>query len=284
MRFLVTGAGGQVGAEVVEIVDAMSHHAVVGLDHRALDTGDRDAVEQTFGAVLPDVVVNCAAWTDVDGCEGDPERAFRDNALAVRNVAVAASRVGAHVVHVSTDYVFDGAKTEPYHEWDALGPRSVYGHSKAGGEQELQSHATSWSLVRTAWVFGRRGRNFVDAILARARAGEPLRVVDDQRGSPTYAPDLAEALVGLAVGRSQGIFHVTNQGSCTWHTFAEEIVAASGLASRPIERITSADLARPAPRPANSVLDNVALRLSGRPLLRDYRGALAARLASAGDA
>lgn len=282
MRIVVTGAGGQVGAEVVGLLEPQTHHEVVGLDHHALDTGDRDAVEQVLGSVLPDAVVHCGAWTDVDGCEADPDRAWRDNALAVRHVASAASRVGAHVVHVSTDYVFGGTKAEPYHEWDALAPQSVYGHSKAGGELELQRHASSWTLVRTAWVFGRRGRNFVDSILARARAGEPLRVVDDQRGSPTYAPDLAQALVRLAIGRHQGVFHVTNQSSCTWHRFAEEIVAAAGVAPTvPIERITSAELARPAARPSNSVLDNVALRLQGLPLLRDYHDALVAKLGGA---
>ncbi len=279
MRFVVTGAGGQVGAEVVGLLERQTRHEVVGLDHHGLDIGDRDAVEQILGRVLPEAVVHCGAWTDVDGCEADPERAWRDNALAVRHVAVAASRIGAHVVHVSTDYVFGGAKAEPYHEWDAVAPQSVYGSSKAGGELELQRHATSWTLVRTAWVFGRRGRNFVDSIVARARAAEPLRVVDDQRGSPTYAPDLAEALVRLAIGRHQGVFHVTNQGSCTWHRFAEEIVAAAGIdPAGPIERISSSELGRPASRPANSVLDNVALRLLGLPLLRDYHDALACRL------
>ena len=281
MRFVVTGADGQLGAEVVSLVERAAHHEVVGLGHAVLDIGDRDAVEQALGAVLPDVVVHCGAWTDVDGCEGDPDRAYRDNALAVRHVAVAASRIGAHVVHVSTDYVFGGAKAEPYHEWDGLAPQSVYGHSKAGGELELQRHATSLALVRTAWVFGRRGRSFVDAILTRARVGEPLRVVDDQRGSPTYAPDLAEALVRLAVGRFQGVFHVTNQGTCTWHRFAEEIVAAADVVTGPIERITSAELARPAARPANSVLDNAALRLHGLPLLRDYHEALVDKIAVA---
>jgi dTDP-4-dehydrorhamnose reductase len=284
VRVLVTGAGGQVGAEVVGLLEAQPHHEVVGLDHAGLDCGDRDAVEQVVGAVLPDAVVHCAAWTNVDGCESDPDRAWRDNGLAVRHVAVAASRVGAHVTHVSTDYVFDGELDRPYVEWDAVGPRSAYGRSKLAGEIELQQHATSWTLVRTAWVFGRRGGNFVDTMLRVAGAGGPLRVVDDQRGSPTYAPDLAEALVRLTVGRLAGTFHVTNQGSCTWHRFAEEIVAAAGLAERagPVAAISSAELGRPAPRPSNSELANTALRLSGLPLLRDYHEALHDKLTAVG--
>jgi len=274
VRVLVTGAGGQVGAEVV------------GFDHAGLDCGDRDAVEQVVGSVLPDAVVHCAAWTNVDGCESDGDRAWRDNGLAVRHVAVAAARVGAHVTHVSTDYVFDGELDRAYTEWDAVGPRSAYGRSKLAGEHELVQHASSWTLVRTSWVFGRRGGNFVDAILNRARQGEPLRVVDDQRGSPTYAPDLAAALVRLTVGRHVGTFHVTNQGVCTWHRFAEEIVAAAGLAERvgPIAAISSDELGRPAPRPVNSELANTALRLSGLPLLRDYHEALVDKIAAAGPA
>jgi dTDP-4-dehydrorhamnose reductase len=284
VRILVTGAGGQVGAEVVALLGDQPHHDVVGLDHAGLDCGDRDAVEQVVGAVLPDAVVHCGAWTNVDGCESDPDRAWRDNGLAVRHVAVAASRVGAHVTHVSTDYVFDGELDRPYVEWDPAGPRSAYGRSKLAGELELVQHATAWTLVRTSWVFGRRGPNIVDTMLRVARAGGPLRVVDDQRGSPTYAPDLAAALVRLTVGRHAGTFHVTNQGACTWHRFAEEIVAGAGLGevAGPVAPITSAELGRPAPRPSNSELANVALRLTGLPLLRDYHEALADKLAAVG--
>jgi dTDP-4-dehydrorhamnose reductase len=284
VRVVVTGAGGQVGAEVVELLGAQAHHEVVALDHAALDCGDRDAVEQVIGAVLPDAVVHCAAWTNVDGCESDPDRAWRDNGLAVRHVAVAATRVGAHVTHVSTDYVFAGDLDRAYTEWDAVGPRSAYGRSKLAGELELVQHAAAWTLVRTSWVFGRRGRSFVDFILDQARQGGPLRVVDDQRGSPTFAPDLAEAVVRLTVGRHTGTFHVTNQGVCSWHRFAEEIVTAAGLAERagPVAAITSTELGRPAPRPANSELANTALRLSGLPLLRDYHEALVDKLAAVG--
>ncbi|HEX6381578.1 MAG TPA: dTDP-4-dehydrorhamnose reductase, partial [Acidimicrobiia bacterium] len=226
LRIMVTGAGGQVGSEVAAHVP---HHDVIALDHGSCDLADRESVELAVVSAAPAAVVNCAAWTDVDGCEADPERAVLVNALGVRHLAVACARVGAHLVHVSTDYVFSGEKDGPYDEWDEPDPRSVYGRSKLGGEREVARHAGSWAIARTSWVFGRRGRNFVDTILGRARKGLPLRVVDDQRGCPTYAPDLAGALARLAVERRPGIYHVTNQGACTWHDLAVASVELAGL-------------------------------------------------------
>ena len=275
MRLLVTGAGGQVGAEVAP---HLVHHDVVALDRSRLDLADRDAVEQVLGTVLPDAVVNCAAYTDVDGCESDPDRAMRVNALGVRHLAVACARVGAHVVHVSTDYVFSGDKDGPYDEWDTPAPRSAYGRSKLGGEAEVARHAGSWALVRTSWVFGRRGRNFVDTIVGRAREGQPLRVVTDQRGCPTYAPDLAGVLARLAVERRVGIYHVTNEGACTWHELARAAVELAGLDPGAVGEMTTAELGRPAPRPANSVLAGTALAASGFKRLRPWREALAEKM------
>jgi dTDP-4-dehydrorhamnose reductase len=276
LRILVTGAGGQVGSEVAA---HLPHHHVVALDHSGCDLAVRDSVEQAITAAAPAAVVNCAAWTDVDGCEADPERAFRINALGVRHLAAACARVGAHLVHVSTDYVFSGDKDGPYDEWDEPAPRSVYGRSKLGGEREVADHAGSWSIARTSWVFGRRGRNFVDTIVGRARDGAPLRVVDDQRGCPTYAPDLAGALARLAVERRQGVYHVTNQGACTWHDLACAAVELAGLDPSAIGTTTTAELGRPAPRPANSVLSGAAWAAAGMPPLRPWRDALAERLA-----
>jgi len=276
MRIMVTGAGGQVGSEVAA---HLPHHDVVALDHRACDLADRDSVEQAVASAAPAAVINCAAWTDVDGCEADPERAVLVNALGVRHLAAACARVGAHLVHVSTDYVFSGDKDGPYDEWDEPGPRSVYGRSKLGGEREVARHAGSWAIARTSWVFGRRGRNFVDTILARARKELPLRVVDDQRGCPTYAPDLAGALARLAVGRRPGIYHVTNAGACTWHDLAVAAVDLAGLDPSVVGTATTAELERPAPRPANSVLSGAAWTAAGLSPLRPWREALAERLA-----
>jgi dTDP-4-dehydrorhamnose reductase len=275
VRILVTGAGGQVGSEVAA---HLPRHDVFALGRLELDVAERDTVEQVLGTVLPDAVVNCAAYTDVDGCETDPDRAMAANALGPRHLAAACTRVGAHLVHVSTDYVFDGEKDGPYDEWDLPGPRSVYGRSKLGGEVEVARHASSWTVARTSWVFGRRGRNFVDTILGRAREGAPLRVVTDERGCPTYAPDLAGMLARLAVERRQGVYHVTNQGACSWHEFARAAVELAGLDPDVVGATTAAEFGRPAPRPANSVLANTALAASGLPRLRPWRAALEDKL------
>ena len=269
---MVTGAGGQVGSEVAA---HLPHHDVIRFDHRSCDLADRDSVEQAVAAAAPAAVINCAAWTDVDGCEADPERAVLVNALGVRHLAVACARVGAHLVHVSTDYVFSGNKDGPYDEWDEPDPRSVYGRSKLGGEREVAGHAGSWAVARTSWVFGRTGRNFVDTIVARARKELPLRVVDDQRGCPTYAPDLAGALARLAVERRPGTYHVTNEGACTWHDLAVAAVELAGLDPSVVGTATTAELERPAPRPANSVLSGVAWAAAGLTPLRPWREALA---------
>jgi dTDP-4-dehydrorhamnose reductase len=270
MRVLVTGAGGQVGRELVEAFDEHGHHDVVACDRSVLDVTDRDRVLQVITTAEPDVVVHAAAWTDVDGCELDADAAYRTNALGTRHVVHAARMVNARVCYLSTDYVFDGSGTRAYHEWDATNPLSVYGRSKLGGEAELDSDDT---VVRTSWVWGREGRNFVKTVLGKARAGEKLRVVDDQYGCPTFAGDLAGMVRRLVVARLPGIYHVTNQGTTTWYRFACDILAAGGLDPALATPISTAEMdpPRPAPRPSNSVLDNAALRLSGLPLLPDHR-------------
>jgi len=258
-RVLITGGSGQLGRELVDVFDG----AVV-TDESSLDITDRDATVGAITSLGPDVIVHTAAWTDVDGCEADTARAMQVNALGTRHVADGARRVGAHVVYVSTDYVFDGTKPVPYDEWDLPAPRSVYGRSKLGGERELDPGAT---IVRTSWLFGRHGSNFVKTIL---RATGELRVVDDQRGCPTAAADLAAVVRQLAVGRLPGVFHVTNQGHTTWFEFARDILIAADDDPARVVPISTAELGRPAPRPANSVLDNAALRLIGIPLAADH--------------
>lgn len=261
LRVLVTGAGGQVGRELVNAFTRAGHE-VVAADHRRLDIGDRPAVLQLVDAVSPHALVNAAAWTAVDACEADPDRAWRDNSLGVRHVAEAARRFGAHVCHLSTDYVFDGDQASPYVEWDRPNPRSVYGRSKLGGEAELGPGAT---LVRTSWVCGRQGANVVKAVLRLAAEHDELTFVDDQRGSPTVASDLAAKVVELVVARLPGTFHVTNQGSTSWCGLARAVMDAAGLDPARVRPIATTELdpPRPAPRPASAVLDNAALRLMG---------------------
>jgi dTDP-4-dehydrorhamnose reductase len=272
MRVLVTGAGGQVGHEVVAAFEA-SGHEVIAAGRRALDIADRDAVLGALSTLAPTAVVNTAAWTAVDACEADPDRAFAVNALGVRHLAEGARLTGAHLCHLSTDYVFSGTKDGPYHEWDDPDPRSVYGRSKLAGEAELGPGAT---VVRTSWVCGRVGSNMAKTVLRLAAERHEMAFVDDQRGCPTVASDLAATVRTLVVGRRPGVFHVTNQGATTWYGFARAVMAAAGHDADRVRAITTAELdsPRPARRPANSTLDNLALRLGGLPLLPPWRESL----------
>jgi dTDP-4-dehydrorhamnose reductase len=270
MKVLVTGAGGQVGRE---LVDALAPHDVVACTHAQLDIGDRDAVLGAVTSLRPDAIAHCAAWTNVDGCESDHDRAFRDNAMANRYVMEAARRVGAYVVTLSTDYVFDGEKDTPYHEWDTPNPQSVYGESKLAGEFEIDPDC---GVVRTSWVCGRHGSNMVKTILRLAAQPGPMRFVSDQRGSPTIVSDLVVALRSFVIDRLPGTWHVTNQGALTWYEFARVVLLAAGDDPGRVEAIKTGELEppRPAARPANSELENRALRLAGRPLLPHYRDSL----------
>jgi dTDP-4-dehydrorhamnose reductase len=284
MRVLVTGAGGQLGREVVDVCNAAGDE-VVACGPATMDLSDRDQVLQVVVASAPDAVVHTGAWTDVDGCEADPDRAYAVNALGTRHVAEAARMARARICYVSTDYVFDGTGSRPYHEWDAPNPVSVYGRSKLAGEGVLGPDDT---VVRTSWVCGRHGKNFVKAILGRAARGQPLTVVDDQHGCPTFAEDLASMIRTLVVARRPGVFHVTNQGPTTWYRFACDAVEAAGFDVDLVRPITTAELRPPrlAARPAYGVLDNAALRLSGVPLLADHHEPLerlAKELVTAGE-
>jgi len=270
MKVLITGTGGQVGHAMAEHCAAQGDD-VVAADRAALDITDRDAVLAAITTLQPDVVVNPAANTDVDGCERDPDAAYAVNSLAVRHLADGCRLAGAHLVHVSTDYVFDGRKGAPYVEWDETGPLSVYARSKLGGEREAGPDAT---VVRTSWVFSRGGKNFVQAVLDRAAAGGPLRYIDDQRGTPTLADDLAVVLRQLAVERRTGLFHVSNGGETTRFDQARRVLAAAGLDPDQVVPITSDELPWVAERPSATVLDNAALRLSGMRALRDHTEAL----------
>ena len=279
MRVLITGAAGQLGQDLARHCAAAGDE-VVACSSAQLDLGDRDSVLAAITSTAPDLVVNAGAWTAVDDCEADPDRAFRVNALGVRWVTEAARHVGAHVVQVSTDYVFAGDKPAPYVEWDQPNPLSTYGRSKLGGEQEVDPAHT---IVRTAWVCGAHGRNMVKTVLGLADRPE-LAFVDDQRGCPTFTADLAVAVRRLGLSRVPGTFHVTNQGETTWYGFVRDILELAGHDPGKVRPIATADLdpPRPAPRPANSVLDNAALRFGGFPLLPHYRDSLARLLAELG--
>lgn len=271
MRILVTGAGGQLGMDLVPL---LSPHEAVTPGRRELDITDRASVLRTLRDSKPDIVVNCAAMTRVDDCESQVDRAFAVNSLAVGHLAEGCRLIGAHLTTISTDHVFDGTKPGAYNERDPLSPISVYGRSKAAGESRAGGDAT---IVRTSWLCGEFGANMVKTILGLLREDAPLRFVDDQIGHPTFAADLAPVVCELALQRRSGVFHVTNQGAVTWFEFARAVAAAAGADPRRVVPCATADLRplRPAPRPANSVLDNAALRLAGLAQTRDFREPLA---------
>ena len=274
MKLLVTGAGGQLGVDLAAHAVSLGDD-VVGLDKAALDITDPVAVRELLVATRPDAVINAAAYTAVDACETNEALAFAVNADAVGHLSAACELVDAHFVHVSTDYVFDGTLDRPYREDDATNPQSVYGKSKLAGEHAAGDAA---AVVRTSWVCGEHGNNMVKLVLRLAAdPDQALAFVDDQRGHPTFTADLAPALRRLAADRRIGIHHVTNQGAVSWYEFVREILAASGHDPDRVRPIATADLdpPRPAPRPANSVLDNAVWRAAGLPMLRDFRAPLA---------
>ena len=272
MRLLITGAGGQLGADLAAAAAESRGADVIAADRARVDVGDRDAVLQVLTATRPGVVVHAGAWTAVDACEADPDRAFRVNALGSRHVAEGAALVGAHLVYLSTDYVFDGRAAGGYREWDATNPLSVYGRSKLAGEHEVQALRPGATIVRTSWVCSAHGQNMVKTVLRLAASHPELRFVADQHGCPTFTEDLAGMILRLAAARLPGVFHVTNQGATTWFQFAQDVLRAAGADPERVQPIATADLRppRPAPRPANSVLDNAALRYLGIPLLDDH--------------
>lgn len=272
MRLVVTGSKGQLGTELLPLVE--DRHEVLGLDLHNCDLTRRDQVLAAITSFRPDVVLHLAAYTAVDACETDVDTAYAVNALATRFIADGARRVGAHVVYVSTDYVFDGTKDSPYVEWDQPCPVSVYGRTKYAGELEIDK---GWTIARTSWVCGARGKNIVKTVLGLARNGTSMRFVTDQIGHPTFTSDLAPMLVRLGVERAPGIFHTTNQGAVSWYEFVRDICVADGRDPDLVEPITTAQLdpPRPAPRPANSVLDDVAWRGHGFPRADHYSVPLA---------
>jgi dTDP-4-dehydrorhamnose reductase len=276
VKALVLGSAGQLGRELAQ---RLGDELAWAGGRAELDVTDERAVAALVARVRPDVLFNATAYNRVDAAESEPEQAFAVNALAPRALALAARDAGALLVHVSTEYVFDGASPRPYLEDDPAHPLSVYGASKLAGERHVLASGAEALVVRTSGVLARRGSaqkggSFVDRILAQARAGKPLRVVADQVFAPTSAGELAGALIALFRLGARGLYHVTNQGSCSWHELATAALAAAGL-TRPVEAIAAVELGLPARRPAYSVLDTSRSRALGLPPLRSWKDALA---------
>ncbi|MEW9672165.1 dTDP-4-dehydrorhamnose reductase [Ammoniphilus sp. 3BR4] len=271
MKILVTGAGGQLGRDLVRILS--KEHKVFGYSRHELDITDPAQVLACLRQLKPHAVVHAAAYTKVDLAETEKEQAYLVNAYGTRNVAVAAQSVGAKMAYVSTDYVFDGKTSTPYHEFDETNPLNVYGNSKLAGEEFVRSFSDKFFIVRTSWVYGVHGTNFVKTMLKMAEERNELRVVSDQIGSPTYTVDLCQFIGELMTTEKYGIYHASNAGRCSWHEFATVIFEETQKAIRVVP-IKTGDFPRPAIRPAFSVLDHMSIRLNDFSGLRHWKEAL----------
>jgi dTDP-4-dehydrorhamnose reductase len=274
MRVMVTGAGGQLGTELMGVI-AKRGHDTVGLDHRSCDIAVPGAASAAIDEHRPDAVINCAAWTKVDGAEAEPDRAHSANAVGPRLLAAACRDAGVRLCHLSTDFVFDGTARAPLDESHPTQPLGVYGASKLAGEEEVRAICPDYSIVRTSWLYGTKGPNFVLTILRQAREHQRLRVVADQHGSPTWTGHLAPALVRLVEAGYRGTFHLSGSGETTWHGFAVEVLRIAGLGDVHVEPVPTEAYPSAARRPAFSVLDNRAWRLLGECPLPLWREGLA---------
>ena len=288
MKIMITGSHGQLGNELQSILasgksqigdipQTLLNSEVLAVDIDNLDITDVVAVKDFVNSNRPDVIINCAAMTNVDGCESDYETAFKVNALGVRNLAMAAQQTGAKFIHVSTDYVFAGNGVKPYVEWDAVNPQSVYGASKALGEKYALSFCSRSFIVRTSWLYGLVGKNFVKTVRRVIKTNGSIGVVCDQRGNPTNANDLAHHLLKLAVTEEYGIYHCTGEGECSWYDFAVKIAEYSGFGDTVTPCTTEEYNEKfnvPTKRPEYSSLSNLALECTVGNEMRDWEIAL----------
>ncbi|ANB60741.1 dTDP-4-dehydrorhamnose reductase [Anoxybacteroides amylolyticum] len=271
-KILVTGAKGQFGTEMVKLLKDMEYE-IYGYGRTELDITDFQQVKSVIDHIHPSVVIHAAAYTKVDAAESEPDQAFLVNAYGTRNIAVASERIGAKFVYISTDYVFDGTANVPYNEFAFTNPISVYGKSKLAGEQFVRDLHSKFFIIRTSWVYGKHGNNFVKAMLTLAQEKRELFVVDDQIGCPTYAVDLASYIFQLIQTEKYGVYHISNSGHCSWYEFAKAIFEQANV-NIVVNPCKTKDYPRPAQRPAYSVLDHMALRLNGFKELRHWCEAL----------
>ncbi len=273
MKVIITGAGGMLGSDLLDVFKKSDEHKVSMFRRNELDISDRDQVLSVVTELRPDVIINAAAYTDVDGCEINREMAFAVNAEGPKHLAEASRSVGATLIHVSTDYVFSGDHTQPYQVEEECHPKSVYGQSKWAGEETIRHSWERHFILRTSWLYGLHGKNFVTTMLRVGKKESTVRVVNDQIGSPTFSWDLAQAIISLLESDKYGTYHVTNQGFCTWNDFSKLIFSLEGM-KVDVLPITTGELGRPAPRPAYSVLDHHKWIEARFPSLRHYDEAL----------
>lgn len=289
MKILITGASGQLGTEIQRqlknggsalgpVPERLKNATVIATDVNELDITDRDATIAFVRRHQPDTIISCAAFTNVDGCETNPEAAFKVNAIGASNLAQAAERINARLIHVSTDYVFRGEGNKPLDESERVDPKSVYGKTKALGEEYVKNFCHRYFIVRTAWLYGYAGKNFVKTIVNAGKKFGKLEVVNDQLGNPTNAEDLAHHILQLAVSHDYGVYHCTGEGICSWYEFASEIIRLSGVDAT-VAPCTSAEYSAKHPaaadRPAWSALENRMLACTVGNHMRDWKVALA---------
>lgn len=284
MKILITGAKGQLGKQITNILrngqseigklpKEYENVEIIGVDVDVLDITDINAVRNYLTSVKPEIIINCAAYTNVDACESNEDLAFKINALGPRNLAIISNEVNAKVVHVSTDYVFSGEGTVPFKEYDETTPVSVYGKTKLAGEKFVREIADKYYIIRTAWLYGYEGSNFVYTIIKAGKEKGYLTVVDDQRGNPTNAEDLAHHMLKVAVTEEYGTYHCTGTGECSWYDFASKIIEFSNIDCK-VDPVTSNDYVRAAKRPSYSSLDNMMLRVTVGDEMRNWEDAL----------
>lgn len=278
MKVLVTGANGQLGRDVVFLLEKEGH-SILACARDELDITDQAECNNVISTYHPEVVIHCAAYTAVDAAETDVDGAYQVNATGTRNIAVAAEQTGAKLIYISTDYVFDGTSDVPYQEYDDTNPQSIYGKSKRAGEVLVQSLSSRWFIVRTSWVYGVYGNNFVKTMLKLGQEKPKLQVVHDQKGSPTYTVDLAHFLLELMSTEKYGVYHASNSGACTWYEFTQAIFEEAQLfpgfhIQAEVDPCATDQFPRPAPRPRNSVMDHSSIRTNGLNDLRPWREGL----------
>ncbi|MGE5422976.1 MAG: dTDP-4-dehydrorhamnose reductase [Ignavibacteriales bacterium] len=271
MKILITGAKGMLGYALQKVL--AEGHQIICSDIDDFDITDVHSTLRWITNVQPQVVIHSAGYTNVDGCENNIELAYRVNGLGARNVAAVCSELDAAMIYISSDYVFDGRKSEPYREYDQVNPLSIYGKSKLLGETLVKEMLNRHYIIRTSWLFGPNGKNFVTSMLQLSREMKNIKVVNDQVGSPTYTFDLAQAVKILLTGPYYGTYHITNSDYCSWYDFAQEIFRLAGINNQ-VFPTTTEQLNRPAPRPAYSVLDNYLWKNEGFQILRSYKEAL----------
>ena len=273
MKVLIIGSEGMLGHDLVDTLSAENEISTTTID--TLDITDINKTIKTVKEINPDVVVHAAAFTNVDGSESNQDLAYKVNVLGTRNVAVACSEADSALVYICTDYVFDGTKCSPYYEYDQTNPLSVYGKTKHLGEVYIRDILNKFYIVRTAWLYGFHGPNFVTTMLNLAKTNDSISVVNDQIGSPTYTLDLANAIAQLIKKPAYGIYHVTNSEHCSWYEYAQEIFDIAGIDIE-LKPVTTEEFGSPAPRPKYSVLENYNWKMEGFQEIRSYKEALRA--------